>query len=154
MPEGHTLARIAHGLRTAFADRPVRVSSPQGRFAAEAALLDRSVLTGAESAGKHLFIEFAEAQVVHVHLGLIGGFEIRSGPPPDPVGQIRLRLVGEAPEQRRTPTCAGPPAANWSPRTSGQRWWPGWARTRCGATLIRSEPGCGSGTGRARSGSS
>lgn len=97
MPEGHTLARIAHGLRTAFADRPVRVSSPQGRFAAEAALLDRSVLTGAESAGKHLFIEFVEAQVVHVHLGLIGGFEIRSGPPPDPVGQVRLRLVGGGP---------------------------------------------------------
>ena len=34
MPEGHTLHRLATELTDAFAGRPVRVSSPQGRFAA------------------------------------------------------------------------------------------------------------------------
>ena len=40
MPEGHTLHRLATALTDAFAGHPVRVSSPQGRFAAEAAQLD------------------------------------------------------------------------------------------------------------------
>lgn len=35
----------------------MRVTSPQGRFADEAALLDGSVLSGAEAYGKHLFID-------------------------------------------------------------------------------------------------
>ena len=39
MPEGHTIHRLAHDLNTAFAPDPVRVSSPQGRFAAGAELL-------------------------------------------------------------------------------------------------------------------
>ena len=57
MPEGHTLFRLAAELEAAFAGRTLRVSSPQGRFAADAAVLDGSVLVGAESAGKHLFVE-------------------------------------------------------------------------------------------------
>jgi hypothetical protein len=44
MPEGHTLHRLAelHGRR--IAGQPVAVSSPQGRFAASAALVDGRVL--------------------------------------------------------------------------------------------------------------
>jgi endonuclease VIII len=71
----------------------VRVSSPQGRFAAEAALLDGTTFLGADSAGKHLFCEFDAGRVVHVHLGLIGGFRIAEGPVVPPVGQVRLRLA-------------------------------------------------------------
>ena len=37
MPEGHTLRRLALEVEEAFGGRPVRVSSPQGRFAADAA---------------------------------------------------------------------------------------------------------------------
>ncbi|MBW8752158.1 MAG: Fpg/Nei family DNA glycosylase [Propionibacteriales bacterium] len=59
MPEGHTLLRLARELTQAFGGRPVRVSSPQGRFAADAALVDGALCIGAESAGKHLFIELA-----------------------------------------------------------------------------------------------
>jgi DNA-formamidopyrimidine glycosylase len=95
MPEGHTLYRLARDLTAAFGERPARVSSPQGRFAADAALLDGSVLVAAESAGKHLFVEFAGERVVHVHLGLIGRFDIApttAGSAPAPVGQVRLRL--------------------------------------------------------------
>jgi formamidopyrimidine-DNA glycosylase len=72
MPEGHTLRRLADDLAAAFGGRSVRVSSPQGRFDAEAALLDRSELVGADSAGKHLFVQFEGDRVVQVHLGLIG----------------------------------------------------------------------------------
>lgn len=96
MPEGHTLLRLARELTAAFAGRPVRVSSPQGRFAADAALVDGALCVGAESAGKHLFVELAGERFIHVHLGLIGKFDVTSReagtPVPDPVGQVRLRL--------------------------------------------------------------
>jgi DNA-formamidopyrimidine glycosylase len=95
MPEGHTLRRLADDLAGTFAGRTLRVSSPQGRFAAEAALLDGTLLTGADSAGKHLFLDFEGERVVHVHLGLYGRFDLTSGPAPAPVGQVRLRLVAE-----------------------------------------------------------
>jgi endonuclease-8 len=95
MPEGHTLFRLAAELEAAFAGRTVRVSSPQGRFAADAAVLDGSVLVGAESAGKHLFVELDHERLVHVHLGLIGQFDVHRAlaAVPDPVGAVRLRLV-------------------------------------------------------------
>ncbi|MDX6323943.1 MAG: endonuclease [Nocardioidaceae bacterium] len=104
MPEGHTLRRLADDLAATFAGRVLSVSSPQGRFAAEAALLDRTLLTGADSAGKHLFLDFEGDRVVHVHLGLYGRFDITAGPAADPVGQVRLRLV--AGDDGRSPAYA------------------------------------------------
>ncbi|HEY6933735.1 MAG TPA: DNA-formamidopyrimidine glycosylase family protein [Marmoricola sp.] len=95
MPEGHTLRRLALEVEEAFGGRPVRVSSPQGRFAADAAVLDGAELVGADSAGKHLFVEFAGDRFVHIHLGLIGGLQIRPAPAPAPVGQVRLRLQND-----------------------------------------------------------
>lgn len=96
MPEGHTLLRLARELDAAFAGGPVRVGSPQGRFAADAALIDGSVCVGASAAGKHLFVEFAGERFVHVHLGLIGKFDLYPAPPPAvPVGQVRLRLEND-----------------------------------------------------------
>ena len=56
MPEGHTLHRLAGELSATFGGRAVRVTSPQGRFAESAALVDGSVVTGAEAWGKHLFV--------------------------------------------------------------------------------------------------
>ena len=72
MPEGHTLHRLAQEVEAAFAGRRVSVTSPQGRFAESAALVDGSMVVGAEAAGKHLFVELGGERVVHVHLGLIG----------------------------------------------------------------------------------
>jgi len=95
MPEGHTLLRLARELTAAFGGRPVRVSSPQGRFAADAAQVDGSLCLGAESAGKHLFVELAGERFIHVHLGLIGKFDVAAGPAPAPVGQVRLRLQND-----------------------------------------------------------
>ena len=57
----------------------MRVSSPQGRFA-DAGHVDGSRLLGATSAGKHLFVEFDHDLFVHVHLGLIGKFDVHHGP--------------------------------------------------------------------------
>ncbi len=94
MPEGHTLFRLAASLRDAFAGEVVGVSSPQGRFAESAAILDRTRLLDAESYGKHLFVAFERERFVHVHLGLYGKFLLAPSPAPDPVGQVRLRLVG------------------------------------------------------------
>ncbi len=99
MPEGHTLRRLADDLEAGFAGRPARVSSPQGRFATDAGVLDGALVVGAESAGKHLFVEFVGERFIHVHLGLIGKFDVRPlhppGPAPAPVGQVRLRLEND-----------------------------------------------------------
>ena len=97
MPEGHTLHRLAGELTAAFAGRRTRLSSPQGRFADAARLLDGAVLEGAEAWGKHLFVAFAGDRFVHVHLGLYGHFDVHHEvvEVPAPVGQVRLRLVAE-----------------------------------------------------------
>ena len=123
VPEGHTLHRLATALDETFAGRPVRAGSPQGRFAESAALVDGRVLDRAEAYGKHLFMTFGDGpvqDVVHVHLGLYGRFDVHRdvAEVPEPVGQVRLRLVGA---RRRTPTCAAPPPASCSPRPSGTR---------------------------------
>lgn len=93
MPEGHTLHRLAGVLTDRFAGRLVEVSSPQGRFGEEAAALDGGLLEGAEAWGKHLFVSFEGERFVHVHLGLYGRLDVYDGPPPAPVGQVRMRLV-------------------------------------------------------------
>jgi endonuclease-8 len=94
MPEGHTLHRLADLHRRRFAGRPVAVSSPQGRFAASAALVDGRVLERAEAHGKHLFHHYGPDLVVHVHLGLYGRFSDEPLPAAEPVGQVRMRMVG------------------------------------------------------------
>jgi len=98
MPEGHTLRRLAAALAAVFAGSHVTVSSPQGRFAADAAVIDATLLVGADSAGKHLFVEFEHERIVHVHLGLIGRFDIVTGVEevPAPIGQVRLRLLASS----------------------------------------------------------
>ena len=100
MPEGHTLHRLARSHQRKFGGHPVAVSSPQGRFTAEASTVDGRVLVTAQAHGKHLFHVYGPDAIVHVHLGLIGGFtelvlpELSS--PPPPVGQVRMRVVGPA----------------------------------------------------------
>lgn len=95
MPEGHSVHRLARSLHRSFAGRVVEATSPQGRFASGARLLDGRVLDRADAWGKHLFLDFADDLVVHVHLGLYGGFVRAQLPAPAPVGAVRLRLVGE-----------------------------------------------------------
>lgn len=94
MPEGHTIHALAARLERAFSGRVVAASSPQGRFAADAARLDGHELHGARAHGKHLFVDIGPA-TLHVHLGLIGSFPVRPAPGgvvPAPVPTVRLRL--------------------------------------------------------------
>ncbi|WP_306358075.1 MULTISPECIES: Fpg/Nei family DNA glycosylase [unclassified Nocardia] len=94
MPEGHTLHRLAKAHNKRFAGGVVRVSSPQGRFAEGAALVDGQVLTKADAWGKHLLHHYDSGLVVHVHLGLYGKFTESPLPLGEPVGEVRMRLVG------------------------------------------------------------
>lgn len=80
MPEGHTIHRLADDHRDRFAGRPVRVSSPQGKFSDSAALLDGRVLEGADAHGKHLFLGFEGTGWVHIHLGLFGKLGFGTAP--------------------------------------------------------------------------
>lgn len=95
MPEGHTLHRLARLHRRRYGGRPVAVSSPQGRFAASAAVVDGRVLQSAQAHGKHLFHRYGPDLVVHVHLGLYGTFSDEPLPTQAPWGQVRMRMVGE-----------------------------------------------------------
>ncbi|WP_069811398.1 Fpg/Nei family DNA glycosylase [Streptomyces sp. TP-A0874] len=94
MPEGHIIHRLAADCRLRFAGRPVRASSPQGKFSDGAALLDGRLLEETDAHGKHLFLGFEDGGWVHVHLGLYGSLRFGAGPAPAPVGAVRLRLVG------------------------------------------------------------
>ena len=81
MPEGHTLHRLAALHTRRYVGRPVAVSSPQGRFATSAELVDGRVLESAEAHGKHLFHHYGPDLVVHVHLGLYGSSPTTGCPP-------------------------------------------------------------------------
>ncbi|MCA6095446.1 Fpg/Nei family DNA glycosylase [Streptomyces sp. SCA3-4] len=95
MPEGHTIHRLAADHREAFADRPVRATSPQGKFSDSAALITGRILTTAEAHGKHLFLGFEGTGWVHIHLGLFGKYTWGPGRAvPPPTDTVRLRLAG------------------------------------------------------------
>jgi endonuclease-8 len=98
MPEGHTTHALAGQLTRAFAGSAVVASSPQGRFAGGAALLDGLTLVGASAWGKQLFAEFEQERWLNVHLGLIGKFSVMAHPGAQvPVqGQVRLRLLNDS----------------------------------------------------------
>jgi endonuclease VIII len=96
MPEGHTLHRLARLHQRRYGGSPVAVSSPQGRFAAGASLVDGKVLRRAEAHGKHLLHHYGPDLTVHIHLGLYGKFAEFTLPALQPVGQVRMRLVGSA----------------------------------------------------------
>jgi endonuclease VIII len=95
VPEGHTIHRLAAAHRSRFLGRPLRVSSPQGKFSDAAALLDGAPLTAAEAHGKHLFLGFAGTGWIHIHLGLFGKYAFGEAPAPPPGDTVRLRLAAE-----------------------------------------------------------
>ncbi|WP_256103311.1 Fpg/Nei family DNA glycosylase [Streptomyces sp. ODS05-4] len=93
MPEGHTIHRLAADYFARFGGRPVHASSPQGKFADSAALIDGAVLARTEAHGKHLFLGFREEEWVHIHLGLFGKVNFGPQPAPPPTETVRLRLA-------------------------------------------------------------
>jgi len=95
MPEGHTIHRYAREHHALLGGKRVRVSSPQGRFEAEAAELTGRKPRRVEAWGKHLFYHWAGGNVVHVHLGLAGRFAVHESPAPEAHPLTRIRIEGK-----------------------------------------------------------
>lgn len=115
MPEGHSIHRLAGRHRRLLLGHHVRASSPQGRFAEGAALIDGARMVGADAWGKHLFHSYADHPggdplVLHVHLGLYGKFREGTGEPDEPRGALRLRLVTGDGDDTRWLDLRGPTA--------------------------------------------
>jgi endonuclease VIII len=107
MPEGNTIHWLARRHNRDLANRIVRVTSPQGRFAKEARRLDRRRFHEAEAYGKHLFHHWQGGLIVHVHLGMAGWFYRHRGaaPPPRPTVRMRLAVPGVTIDLIGPPTC-------------------------------------------------
>ncbi|MBT0993884.1 Fpg/Nei family DNA glycosylase [Cellulomonas sp. DKR-3] len=100
MPEGHTVHRVARQLELDLVGRPLRVTSPQGRFAAGAERLDGQVLAASSAVGKQLFLTFASGDVLRVHLGLYGAWDFYGRLSPLVAGEAAWGSMG-APRLRR-----------------------------------------------------
>lgn len=75
MPEGHSVHRIALQFERDVVGHRVATSSPQGRFAEGAALLDGRTVLASTAVGKHLLLSFEGDLALHVHLGLYGAWD-------------------------------------------------------------------------------
>ncbi|WP_129786903.1 Fpg/Nei family DNA glycosylase [Promicromonospora panici] len=134
MPEGHTVHRLARTFASLYSGQILRVSSPQGRFADGAAVLDGRRLVASEAWGKQLFLGFApagrsapadvsDARVTGVtsgsdilwlrtHLGLYGAWTFAGAPDAPEVAHAigaPRRRIGE-----RETTAPPPPASDGS----------------------------------------
>ena len=75
MPEGHSVHRIARQFAHNFVGERISASSPQGRFADGAALLDGKTMTASRAVGKQMFLEFDGILWLRVHLGIYGAWD-------------------------------------------------------------------------------
>lgn len=75
MPEGHSVHRIARQFTRNFVGKSVAASSPQGRFAEGAEVLDGREMLAAQAVGKQMFLEFDGDLWLRVHLGLYGAWD-------------------------------------------------------------------------------
>ncbi|SEA58520.1 formamidopyrimidine-DNA glycosylase [Bowdeniella nasicola] len=99
MPEGHSIHRLAAAFDELLAGQRIDVSSPQGRFADGARVLNGRRYEGSEAYGKHLFQHFDDL-VLHTHLGLYGSWTFdgdASFVAPHAIGAPRRR-IGESEE--------------------------------------------------------
>lgn len=94
MPEGHKTHFIAKEHAKLLVGQSLRVTSPQGRFRSDARKVTQRTLESVHAVGKHLFYGFEGDRIVHIHLGRYGKFREHVSPPPQPVGQVRMRMIG------------------------------------------------------------
>ncbi|EIE98456.1 Fpg/Nei family DNA glycosylase [Saccharomonospora glauca] len=95
MPEGHVVHRLARELGADLTGHRLSVSSPRGRFGAEAARLHGAVLRRTDAHGKHLLVDFSRDERLHVHLGMQGKWLRFDDPGRPALPQVRLRLASE-----------------------------------------------------------
>jgi endonuclease-8 len=84
MPEGHSVHRIARQFERNMVGRRVAASSPQGRFAEGASLLNNREALAARAVGKQMFLEFEGDLWLRVHLGLYGAWDFAGAIQADP----------------------------------------------------------------------
>ena len=96
MPEGHKTHYLAREHTDWFSGQSLKVTSPQGRFRSDARKVSGKVFDHCEAVGKHLFYHFENERMIHIHLGRYGKYRTHDSSPPAPVGQVRMRLVGES----------------------------------------------------------
>lgn len=75
MPEGHSVHRIARQFDRNFIGKSLIASSPQGRFAEGAAVLDGRDAVSVQAVGKQMFLEVEGDLWLRVHLGLYGAWD-------------------------------------------------------------------------------
>ncbi|RLK49272.1 Fpg/Nei family DNA glycosylase [Microbacterium telephonicum] len=75
MPEGHSVHRIARQFDRNVVGHRVAASSPQGRFAEGAAVIDGRTATQVRAVGKQMFLEFDDDIWLRVHLGMYGAWD-------------------------------------------------------------------------------
>ncbi|MGW8483877.1 Fpg/Nei family DNA glycosylase [Microbacterium sp. NPDC055903] len=75
MPEGHSVHRIARQFDRNFVGKALGASSPQGRFAEGAAVLDGREALSVTAVGKQMFLETEGDVWLRVHLGLYGAWD-------------------------------------------------------------------------------
>jgi endonuclease-8 len=75
MPEGHSVHRIARQFERNFVGKTMSASSPQGRFAEGAAVLDGRQALSVQAVGKQMFLEAEGDLWLRVHLGLYGAWD-------------------------------------------------------------------------------
>lgn len=75
MPEGHSVHRIARQFERNFIGKQLSASSPQGRFAEGAAMLDGREAVSVKAVGKQMFLETEGDLWLRVHLGLYGAWD-------------------------------------------------------------------------------
>lgn len=102
MPEGHSVHRIARQFARNFVDQTVAASSPQGRFADGAALLDGRRMTTVRVVGKQMFAEFTDDVWLRVHLGMYGAWDFAGEIEADPTIAAANGRMGQT-NQRGVP---------------------------------------------------
>ena len=75
MPEGHSVHRIARQFDRNIVGRAVVASSPQGRFAEGASVIDGREALEVRAVGKQMFLRFDPDVWLRVHLGMYGAWD-------------------------------------------------------------------------------
>lgn len=75
MPEGHSVHRIARQFDRNIVGRQVAASSPQGRFAEGASVIDGREAVEVRAVAKQMFLRFDDDVWLRVHLGMYGAWD-------------------------------------------------------------------------------
>jgi endonuclease-8 len=120
MPEGHSVHRIARQFALHFVGKPVAVSSPQGRFAEGAALIDGRTMVAAKAVGKQMFLEFDNQLWLRIHLGMYGAWDFAGEFTADATTASANGRMGQT-NQRGTDVSALASASMGAPRVARLR---------------------------------